>query len=104
MNHSSIILATLLLGACGQPDPAQPTPTQHQMAQPAPTPTAQEAKPEAPPSPDAAVIHTCPMHPEVRQEGPGDCPTCGMSLVPADDASEGSKGDEAHEAHEAHEH
>jgi Cu+-exporting ATPase len=26
--------------------------------------------------------HTCPMHPEVRQEGPGDCPDCGMALEP----------------------
>jgi Cu+-exporting ATPase len=24
--------------------------------------------------------YTCPMHPEVRQEGPGDCPKCGMAL------------------------
>ncbi len=29
-----------------------------------------------------ASIHTCPMHPEVRQEGPGSCPKCGMSLEP----------------------
>ena len=28
----------------------------------------------------AGAIHTCPMHPEVRQEGPGSCPKCGMSL------------------------
>jgi len=27
-------------------------------------------------------IHTCPMHPEVRQEGPGSCPKCGMALEP----------------------
>ena len=26
--------------------------------------------------------YTCPMHPEVRQEGPGSCPTCGMALEP----------------------
>lgn len=26
---------------------------------------------------------TCPMHPEVRQTGPGDCPKCGMALEPA---------------------
>lgn len=29
-------------------------------------------------------IYTCPMHPEVRQHGPGNCPKCGMTLVPAD--------------------
>jgi Cu+-exporting ATPase len=28
------------------------------------------------------AIHTCPMHPEVRQEGPGACPKCGMALEP----------------------
>src|SRR5690606_11702894 len=34
---------------------------------------------------EAAVpgaIYTCPMHPEVRQEGPGTCPKCGMALEP----------------------
>lgn len=28
------------------------------------------------------VIYTCPMHPEVRQVGPGTCPKCGMALEP----------------------
>jgi Cu+-exporting ATPase len=27
-------------------------------------------------------LYTCPMHPEVVQEGPGSCPICGMDLVP----------------------
>jgi Cu+-exporting ATPase len=27
-------------------------------------------------------LHTCPMHPEVQQEGPGACPKCGMALEP----------------------
>ena len=30
------------------------------------------------------TIFTCPMHPEVRQEGPGACPFCGMALEPAE--------------------
>src|SRR4051812_12514198 len=30
----------------------------------------------------AGTIFTCPMHPEVRQEGPGSCPICGMALEP----------------------
>jgi Cu+-exporting ATPase len=30
-----------------------------------------------------AVEYTCPMHPEVRQTGPGSCPKCGMGLEPA---------------------
>ena len=28
------------------------------------------------------VIYTCPMHPEIRQIGPGHCPKCGMALEP----------------------
>jgi len=28
------------------------------------------------------TIFTCPMHPEVRQVGPGACPICGMALEP----------------------
>jgi Cu+-exporting ATPase len=31
---------------------------------------------------DAHAIYTCPMHPEVRQQGPGPCPKCGMALEP----------------------
>src|SRR5262245_38512151 len=34
-------------------------------------------------TPAAAGRHTCPMHPEVEQDGPGACPTCGMALEPA---------------------
>jgi Cu(I)/Ag(I) efflux system membrane fusion protein len=32
---------------------------------------------------DASQIHTCPMHPQIRQSAPGTCPICGMALVPA---------------------
>ena len=28
------------------------------------------------------AVYTCPMHPEVRQHGPGSCPICGMALEP----------------------
>ena len=28
------------------------------------------------------TIYTCPMHPEIRQPGPGSCPICGMALEP----------------------
>ena len=37
-----------------------------------------EPEPAAP----AGTIYTCPMHPEVRQVGPGSCPICGMALEP----------------------
>ena len=33
------------------------------------------------PSP-AGTIYTCPMHPQIRQVGPGTCPICGMTLEP----------------------
>jgi P-type Cu+ transporter len=37
-------------------------------------------------TPNAAVpegtIYTCPMHPQIRQVGPGSCPICGMALEP----------------------
>ncbi len=40
----------------------------------------------------SSTIYTCPMHPEVRQIGPGSCPICGMALEPeaggADDNGE----------------
>ncbi|WP_442957107.1 heavy metal translocating P-type ATPase [Phreatobacter sp. AB_2022a] len=29
------------------------------------------------------TVYTCPMHPEIRQNGPGSCPICGMALEPA---------------------
>jgi len=34
------------------------------------------------------AIYTCPMHPEVRRVGPGDCPKCGMALEPVDATAE----------------
>ncbi len=36
---------------------------------------------EDPPAPPG-TIYTCPMHPDVRQVGPGSCPICGMALEP----------------------
>ena len=34
------------------------------------------------PAAPAGTLYTCPMHPEVRQVGPGSCPICGMALEP----------------------
>ncbi|MCR4296720.1 MAG: copper-translocating P-type ATPase, partial [Elusimicrobia bacterium] len=34
------------------------------------------------------TVYTCPMHPEVRQDGPGACPKCGMALEPVTVAAE----------------
>lgn len=43
-----------------------------------------KAKSEPAPAPSAppGAIYTCPMHPEIRQPGPGSCPKCGMALEP----------------------
>jgi Cu+-exporting ATPase len=38
-------------------------------------------RPEVAPAPDGSV-YTCPMHPQVRRDGPGACPICGMALEP----------------------
>ena len=38
-------------------------------------------KAESEPAPPG-TLYTCPMHPEVVQEGPGSCPICGMALEP----------------------
>jgi len=40
------------------------------------------ATPTALPSNPDEVEYTCPMHPQVRQMGPGHCPICGMALEP----------------------
>src|SRR6185437_2691235 len=39
-------------------------------------------KPRAPEPAVEGAIFTCPMHPQVRQPGPGSCPICGMALEP----------------------
>ena len=42
------------------------------------TPSAPRPMPAAP----VGTIYTCPMHPQIRQVGPGSCPICGMALEP----------------------
>ncbi len=37
---------------------------------------------------DRSATYTCPMHPQIRQSGPGSCPMCGMSLEPETPALE----------------
>ena len=55
---------------------------------------ASSSKAVAPPAPES-TIYTCPMHPEIRQAGPGACPICGMALEPetgvADDGDGGGE-------------
>jgi hypothetical protein len=34
------------------------------------------------------ILYTCPMHHQIRKEQPGECPICGMTLVPLEDIEE----------------
>ena len=38
--------------------------------------------PQATPPRQSGTLYTCPMHPEIRQDAPGNCPKCGMALEP----------------------
>ena len=40
------------------------------------------------PEPAAGTIWTCPMHPQIRRDGPGQCPICGMALEPLEPSLE----------------
>ena len=46
----------------------------------------------APAAPGA--IYTCPMHPQIRQVGPGSCPICGMALEPVEVTAEAAPNHE----------
>lgn len=37
---------------------------------------------DAPKGASGEIVYTCPMHPQIRQPGPGNCPICGMALEP----------------------
>ncbi len=41
-----------------------------------------QASATPPPAQPPGTLYTCPMHPEVRQDHPGNCPKCGMTLEP----------------------
>src|SRR5258708_10977043 len=47
-------------------------------------------QPRRPAPVQQAGEHTCPMHPEVRSQTPGDCPICGMALEPVSLSAEES--------------
>jgi Cu+-exporting ATPase len=50
------------------------------IAEPARYLSSEPLTPDAPAP--SGIIYTCPMHPQIRQEGPGACPICGMALEP----------------------
>jgi hypothetical protein len=59
------------------PADAAPPATPHDHAPPHAHDAAGSAAGEA-----GDAVYTCPMHPEVTSDKPGDCPKCGMQLVP----------------------
>ena len=59
----------------------------HDSAEPAPTDSCAECAKVA----AAKTVYICPMHPEIRQGGPGGCPKCGMALEPESPAPAASR-------------
>lgn len=53
---------------------------------------------------EAALVYTCPMHPEVQQNHPGNCPKCGMTLQPQGAASSHGHPSSSHGNHASHDH
>lgn len=92
---SSFLLLALVPACVADPpqrpaalDPSNPrapeSPRTELVAMSSPSPMPASAPEKAPSTkPDSTTVYTCPMHPEVRQPGPGRCPKCGMELVPA---------------------
>jgi FtsP/CotA-like multicopper oxidase with cupredoxin domain len=48
------------------------------------------------------VVYVCPMHPEVRSDGPDRCPKCGMKLLPESLAAAGGGHGHEHHGHHGH--
>ncbi|MDX6767403.1 MAG: efflux RND transporter periplasmic adaptor subunit [Candidatus Methylacidiphilales bacterium] len=55
-------------------------------------------------APTAGKIYTCSMHPQIRQDHPGDCPICGMKLVPVVASSAVSPSADPHASHTPEQH
>ena len=51
-------------------------------------------KPKAAEPAKPGAIYTCPMHPQIRQVGPGSCPICGMALEPVEISAEATPNHE----------
>jgi hypothetical protein len=132
---STLILSAGLVGGCAQqarePMPPENHPANPRAAEAPPAPTQPKLSgtinrdanaPAVDEATAAPVAYTCPHHPKVMEAEPGECPFCGMKLVPtasrntspvrgvqqqppADTdtpADATPKGQEGHGAHEGH--
>jgi len=99
------IIALLLTAGCERParqmslsndDPAHPAAEEVPFSPPSNL-LAEPMSPAPASSPAESTVYTCPMHPDVRQNGPGKCPKCGMTLEPVASPAKPSH-DHMHEA------
>jgi Heavy metal binding domain len=81
-----LLLAGLVAGCTAQslpPDSPDHPANPQAAAAPLPPPSSTLALDEGRASPATApAVYTCPHHPEVASNQPGDCPKCGMALTP----------------------
>jgi hypothetical protein len=107
-----LVLAGLVTGCAAPglpPDPVDHPANPQAAAAPPPPPSTTLALNEGPNSTATApALYTCPHHPEVVSNQPGDCPKCGMALTPKpatqpakvqDQASHDHSGDGGHGGH-----
>jgi hypothetical protein len=80
-SESPPVILSALGPAPGKPVPAVAT-SGEKSAQQGNQDSSNDGKSESKSAEPAAVVYTCPMHPEVISDKPGRCPKCGMKLVP----------------------
>ena len=87
MNRVVLLFLLFAVGGCaggakpvsvGADHPANPDAAQAPLPPPSNTLAADEQPTTAQ---STHVVYTCPMHPDVTSDHPGECPKCGMTLV-----------------------
>ncbi|MBO6586820.1 MAG: efflux RND transporter periplasmic adaptor subunit [Gracilimonas sp.] len=75
--YSALILGGLLLGYLFFGGSSEPQTLEEHISE---THTNEEGE----------IVYTCSMHPQIRENEPGNCPICGMELIPAGDSESGA--------------